>query len=200
LIDQQNRQFDFVRYESEGGPQQPGLFQAVGISPGHIRVTKAYENIAELKVYRLVERRPDVFWHGVVSEKLQGTILPQMGPVVESLAGKAKSDRDIELHYFYSRWVESLIRLLLRIRDYGHGGAVLISPTIPDNSLNVKHEIDYDRLASALPAAAQHSMSEGKASDAIHAQAELGVVPTDLYYGPLLSKLDRSHFRGVVGA
>ena len=37
-IDQQNRQYDFIRHETDGGPQLPGEFQAIALSPGHVRV------------------------------------------------------------------------------------------------------------------------------------------------------------------
>jgi hypothetical protein len=44
----------------------------------------------------------------------------------------------------------SLRRLLGRIQGYGHGGAVLITPSIRAAQLSIKHQINYPRLARAI--------------------------------------------------
>ena len=46
--------------------------------------------------------------------------------------------------------MESLRRLLLRIQSYGHGGAVLITPSMRAKQLNIKHKLSYLRLAQAI--------------------------------------------------
>ena len=60
LIDQGNRYYDFVNYDSETGPERPGIFQAGIVGTGHLVAYIAYEKIAELRVNVLVTKALDV--------------------------------------------------------------------------------------------------------------------------------------------
>jgi hypothetical protein len=180
LIDQQNRIFEFVRHDTDSGPRQPGVFQAVGLSPGHVRVIHDYQTIAELKVNKLVDTRPDVLWHGIVAEKLQMTIVPQLRTVLRGLKGRAAAD--VTREHYYERWISSLCRLLLRMRDYRHGGALLITPRVPSGSPNVKHKINYARLAEALSSSCSHGIARSEAFVLIHKIPDSEPIPKALYY------------------
>jgi hypothetical protein len=88
----------------------------MGLSPGHIRVNRGYENLAELSVNKLVAERPDVLWKGPLSEKLRASIEQQ---VIKALRDAGlTSDQPIDAReYDYGSWIDALCRLLLRIRD-----------------------------------------------------------------------------------
>lgn len=190
LIDQQNRIFEFVRHDTNRGPRQPGDFQAVGLSPGHVRVIHDYQNIAELKVNRLVDKRPDVLWHGVIAEKLQTTIVPQLRKALRGFPGGSAADLEEARAYHYDKWISCLCRLLLRMRDYRHGGALVIAPRIPSGSLNVKHKINYRRLAEALSSSCSHEIASSEAADLISKIPGSEDIPQSLYYQRVISDDD----------
>jgi len=64
LIDQGNRYYDFVNYESDSGPDRPGIFQASIEGIGHIVTYIGYDKLAELKVNALVRNARDVLRGG----------------------------------------------------------------------------------------------------------------------------------------
>jgi hypothetical protein len=86
---------------------------------------------------------------------------------------------------FEQDWVATLCRLLLRIRNYRHGGALLI---IPDNShegLDLKDKVAYDRIRLALEHQALHTIQKTYAEDIIYDLMEdqdLDTIPLNLYH------------------
>ncbi len=71
LIDQGNRYHDYLKFDSESGPERPGLFQASITGLGHLVAYIGYEKIAELKVNNLVPTAIDVFQSGKIREALE---------------------------------------------------------------------------------------------------------------------------------
>jgi hypothetical protein len=181
LIDQQNRSFEFSRHDTDSGPRQPGYFQAVGLSPGHVRVIHDYQNIAELKVSKLVDKRPDVLWYGIIAERLQSIIDPQLRRALKASSVTSAKELEWERSYYYEKWIASLCRLLLRMRDYRHGGALLIATRVPRGSLNVKYKIDYPRLAEALLSNSLHEIASSEADELIDKIPDSEHIPRALY-------------------
>jgi hypothetical protein len=64
---------------------------------------------------------------------------------------------------------------------------VLICTTIPDNSLKIKHQVDYPRLATALLSVARHLIAKSNAADPIHGRVKSGTVSAELYYDEVIN-------------
>ena len=83
-----------------------------------------------------------------------------------------------------SYWISSLCRLLLRIQNYRHGGAILITPDNSFTGLNMKYQIDYARLRIALETRAIATIQETFASDKIfedYLDQDADEMPVELY-------------------
>jgi sensor domain DACNV-containing protein len=120
LIDQQNGFFDFINYESESGPERPGLFQAVVTSPGWVTVYRQYERLAELRISTISSRQPNVLWRGPVYTSLQAGIARYIGRVGARLR---QDDRQFRItsddrSNLTSSWLQALSRLLIRTKPF----------------------------------------------------------------------------------
>jgi hypothetical protein len=152
LIDQGNQYHDFVNFESETGPERPGLFQASITGVGHLAAYIGYEKIAELKLNVLVRRAIDVLKKGAVYDALKPGILLHRKMAQQGLT---KFFEESPLPYdpvspLTINWLSSIRRLLLRVQNIHHGGAFLITADQSLRGLSVKHEMKYERLRSAL--------------------------------------------------
>ncbi len=149
LVDQGNRYFDFVNFESESGPERPGLFQASILGVGHLAAYRGYDRIAELNVDSLIIESHDVLRHGPVKKLLQ--------PGMDRFFTRVAQLTDIEIDDV-SDWraqlefdfIATLSRLLLRIRNFRHGGALLMTPDLNHAELKLKYKTPYNRLRIAL--------------------------------------------------
>jgi hypothetical protein len=128
LIDQGNRYHDFVNRESESGPERPGVFQASIAGVGHLVAYIDYDKIAELKINTLVRSESDVLAGGPVREKLEPGIRGYLADVRSALPGSMRKEFADWVDGLSDDWVSSICRLLLRVKNYGHGGALLITP------------------------------------------------------------------------
>ena len=70
LVDQGNSYHDYVNYDSESGPDRPGLFQASITGIGHLVAYIGYEKVAELKLNRLIRTALDPLRSGKVRHML----------------------------------------------------------------------------------------------------------------------------------
>jgi hypothetical protein len=152
LIDQSYHYQSFINYESTSSakPEQPGLFQATINDVGNIHVMLDYELIANLKQNVLISNYVDVFAKGPVREllgnhndqykasvrqhfveELGADVLDEWGGYIENVIGR------------------SICRILIRMQDYQHGGAFLITPDT-ESGLSIKHRLSYDRLFKAI--------------------------------------------------
>ena len=157
MIDQAMHYQSFLNYESESGSEQPGLFQVFINDIGTLNVLFDYELLATLKQNMLVKRYLDVFTIGPVSK------------ILKKNADFLKSDLRVYLKYNYPEesfseweifmdglWIQTLSRILLKIQNYRHGGAILISDD--ENDIDIKYRINYERLTSAMSRYAQESV------------------------------------------
>jgi hypothetical protein len=116
----------------------------------HLTVSIGYEPIAELRIDRLFGGGLDSLRHGPIFEAVQPGLNEFIGAIREAVPNMIYDNRphwDLGLG---SKWMETLARVLLRIRGMGHGGAVLITPDTSGAGLDIKYEITYDRLPEAL--------------------------------------------------
>jgi hypothetical protein len=100
------------------------------------------------------------------------------------------SDRSHWNSSLSSYWIASLCRLLLRVQNYQHGGAILMTPDYSFAGLNIKYQIDYARLRTALHTRAIATIQETYASDKIfenYLDQDADEIPVDLYLDETVS-------------
>lgn len=168
LIDQQNRYYEFVNFDTDTGPNPPGLFHASILGVGHISVNIKYDKIAELKVDRLVQNTRDVLRKGPVHQALQLGIRNYLRTCKSTMPKEIRNNPSYEWEKIFEyEWISGLCRLLLRIQSYRHGGALLLTPDTSFQHLNISYNIDYPRLMEALESRAQQLAHKAHISDII---------------------------------
>jgi hypothetical protein len=170
MIDQAMHYQSFLNYESESSSEQPGLFQVFIHDIGTLNVLFDYELLATLKQNVMVHRYLDVFTIGPISKALRknaGYLKANLQEFLKT-AYPAESFDDWE-NFIDSLWIQTFSRLLLKIQNYSHGGAILITDELVD--LDIKYKINYDRLTLAMMNYAKESIhnfvSETKINDHI---------------------------------
>src|ERR1035437_3005071 len=183
LIDQAVHYQSFLHYEADSGPEQPGPFQTSVTGIGNLVVIFDYELIATLKQNVLISNYLDVFTRGNVYELLK----KHSSGFIEKLRSfttKNFSEEDLFFgeNYFISDWAKILSRLLIRIQNYQHGGAILITNNY-NTDLDIRHKIKYDRLFNSVTNHAKQAISNYYYSNIIHNEfmEEDKSVPMGLY-------------------
>jgi hypothetical protein len=150
LVDQGHGVHNFVNRETESGPERPGIFQASILGPGRIAAFDKYWKIAELRGNQIQREFIDVLSGGPIHTtlhpgivRLQKAVRKQVSPKVYDLRGHWHSS-------IASYWTAAVCRLLIRIKSYGHGGAVIFCPRKESPGLNIKYPIEYERLRTSL--------------------------------------------------
>lgn len=123
---------DFLNYESSNKSGRPGLFQAIVDGPGNIAVYSQKNIIAELRTNKFAEKPVDVFLKGPIYSKLSG---------YKRLLKNFEGDQET----ITNEWFNTIRRLILRIKNYRHGGAFVFSAP-PFTDINLKYQIEYKRL------------------------------------------------------
>jgi hypothetical protein len=167
LVDQGNSYSDFVNYESESGFPRPGMFQASIGGIGHLIAFIGMEKIGELKVNKLITNVLDVLSGGPLHDALIPGITTYLNSVKRSVPARVYQARSYWDESVKSLWIESLCRLLLRIQNYRHGGAILITGSRASKGLKIKYNLRYGRLGLALRKRASLQIEETFASDQI---------------------------------
>jgi hypothetical protein len=197
LVDQGNSYWDFVNFEAESGFERPGLFQVSIAGVAHLVVYRGNAKIAELKRDTLLTNAYDVLRDGPVYSRLVPSIDQHIDAVASRLGSKfARATWGIALA---SDWVGALCRLLLRVRSYRHGGAILITPDVNLAGLNVKHSISYTRLRDALIRYGVTTIQKTNALDTIneeHVDREKDAVPVDLLMNHYIAASEAEDIRG----
>jgi hypothetical protein len=190
LIDQQNGFYDFINYESQSGPERPGIFQAIVSSPGWLTIYHEYERLAELRVSTISIRQPDVLWRGPVYDQLE----PGISRYIKRVAKLLSRHDDFAItpghrSTLASFWLQALSRLMIRTKAFRHGAGFLFAKGQKD--LNVKHSINYRRIRSALDGIGYFEASMYQQEEAITAlEKKADQLPMGLYYDRILSEDD----------
>lgn len=205
LIDQGHQYHDFVNFESESGPERPGIFEVSIAGIGHLVAYVDYEKIAELKINALVRSAPDVLGSGPVRGKLERGIQSHLAAVRAALPRSMRKDFSDWIKATGDDWISSICRLLLRIQNYGHGGALLITPDVSMTGLNTKYQVTYRRLRTALQNEALHRIRGYYASDRIFEEfieRDADEIPVDLYFDETINggelEDSRSELEGAI--
>ena len=166
LIDQSVHYSTFFMKETGVGVEVPGIFQAVIQGLGDIAVYKRYLFLGNLRQDTLVTQQQRVLQNGPVHEKL----LPSIRKLQNRVAKKVgRTQYELRGHWdesLESEWVSALCRILISIRRYGHGGAILFSNT--KVGLKPKYSLQYSRLAKSLIREGILLVQSTASSDIIH--------------------------------
>lgn len=153
MIDQEYHYYNCLLNERESGPQRPGIFEATIESLGEISIYKDYYNIASLKKNILTKKQNNVFYRGPISEKVDAYMQDYIHSVKNAIDPETYQSHDFWDRFLKRNWISIICRILINIKEYRHGGAVLITlgPVSSQSDLSVKYDITYDRLSTSLP-------------------------------------------------
>jgi hypothetical protein len=150
MIDQAIHYQSYLNHERKSGADQPGFFQVSITSIGCLTVMIDYELLATLKYDSIIKNYTDIFKYGPVSDLIDNYNLPKKETIGKFTLANFNSDR---LEYWIdqpkSLWVKTLSRILIKVQNYQHGGAILI-PIDSSKELNIKHKINYKRLKESM--------------------------------------------------
>ncbi len=156
----------FTSWESTRSAFAPGLFYSQITGIGEITVYMRDRVVAILRQNRLISQEYDALWKGPLSEslnryvgKFQSEVKRDVGDVLYQSAGRwfegtdelwrCEEDFGDELR---NEWLGSLCRVLLKIRDCRHGGALLICPKRATADLSIKYHLEYKGISNSLRA------------------------------------------------
>lgn len=197
LIDQGNSYNSFINYETDSGFGRPGIINLAVITIGHIIASYDFDIIAELRGNIIVRNAIDVFKRGVIRNSLKKKI----NILSKSIITKIKYDLKKDFLEYSSEfipdltfnWYSSLSRILLRIQNFHHGGAILVNSDDNNYGLNIKYPMKYDRLTEALRNNAELEYYYNYAADKItneYIEKNSDIVPMDIYMKENLSNDD----------
>jgi len=173
--------------ESETGYPPPGLFQVVATGTADLSVYHQHSFVARLAQDTLLKRQNDIFWLPPVADRLDDGIQRYL----ETVRRRAGLPHDMGSWptFLADSWISALCRILISIRRYRHGGALLISPTRKD--LDVKYRLDYPRLPRALARLGEQTITNALAREEItteYLDAGRDHVPMGLYLREAVSE------------
>ncbi len=203
LIDQGNSYHDYVNFDSESGPERPGVFQASITGIGHLVAYIGYQKVAELKLNKLVRTAIDVFQSGKIRGALEAGIQTHFASLQAGWPEEFPPDSNDWQQYVTENWLAALRRLLLRVQNIRHGGAFLITPNQTDKGLLVKHRIAYNRLRTALQrhsvTTAEHVIAGEIIGDEYMEKKNVEDMPIALYVDEWIAGNDLEEIRNELG-
>ncbi|EDM37968.1 hypothetical protein PBAL39_16124 [Pedobacter sp. BAL39] len=173
MIDQAMHYQNFLNYESDTDSEQPGFFQVSVKDIGTLNILFDYELLATLNQNILVQRYLDVLTIGPVAKILKKNSEFLKRTLKQYLAEQHPNQTFSDWEDFLDNlWIQTLSRLLLKIQNYQHGGALLIADESPD--IDIKYKIHYQRLIYAMIAYAQASIDTHVLENEISTQLREG--------------------------
>ncbi|GAB3634497.1 diadenylate cyclase [Hymenobacter arcticus] len=195
LIDQSYHYRSFINYESTFSPEQPGLFRTAINDIGNLHVMLDYELIANLKHNVLISNYVDVFASGPVRELLGQHSTDYQAAVRQHFTDELGSDvLDDWSGYLNNVISRSLCRILLKMQDYQHGGAFLITPDT-ETGLSIKHRLAYDRLFRAIVQFVKFDITSFTHTETIlneYIDLEQDTLPSHLYLQENVAETDKN--------
>jgi hypothetical protein len=150
LVDLQERHHGMLIIDVDRDPHpRPGYLQATISGTGHIAAFSGYKWLAELRGAELLPKAQDVLSGGPVFEALGPSRIEVITEVSAWAALEGYEITDRIVADISKDCSEALSRVLLRMQSYQSGGALLVSPQ-PEDHLDIKYPVFYDRLNRAL--------------------------------------------------
>lgn len=156
LVDQGTNTHLFDTHESSGGWPHPGVLHISVRGVGKLVITHQSEKIIEINQNQIVYPALDVFAEGHLRNainKVVDNLADRSNKYAEEFGYNDQEDDDSPFAFknlLRRDFQRTLCRIILRIQDYGHGGAFIITPNAESANLNIKYKVEYDRLAEAL--------------------------------------------------
>jgi len=149
LIDQAVHSESFFNRETSMKPEQAGFFQVAIIGIGSLSVIREYDLVATFKQNVLVTQFLDVLRFGPVALLLKDKAKSFETAVLKFIKDNEfdTSDKNYD-NRIHIAWRDTLARILIHIRNYGHGGAFVISNQT--KGLKINFPIEYDRLSNSI--------------------------------------------------
>lgn len=193
MIDQAIHYQSFLNYEADLGPEQPGLFQTSITGIGCLNVIFDYELISSLKQNTMINNFIDVFRYGQVKSHIDSNSSEIKEKIKEYIEAEFE-DEDFEDWDGYCQNIinQSISRILLRIQNYQHGGALLICNNTRNN-IDIKYKINYSRLKKSLIKYLRCTISNAIYSNILyeHIDEDKGI-PVDVYLQDELSRINKN--------
>ena len=190
LIDQSIHYQNYLHYESESGPEQPGIFQTSITAIGTLLVILDYDLIATLKQNILISNYVDVFKYGKVSEIIKSHSQILTDEIDLFLKEYPNEENEVWDDQPNNLWATTLSRILIRIQNYKHGGSFIITNET-SNDFDIKHHIQYDRVYSALKSLLKFSIAYNSYSNLIFDIDDEEQIPIELYLDESISDSDK---------
>jgi hypothetical protein len=154
LVDQEANWNDILNRDVDSGVAASCNFRIIVYGPGLIDVFVMFEKLASFQGDTIITEEVDVFSRGPILKNLRPGIKRYKRTVekeIKRLVEAKAADEDLRpFPDTVKYWVDSLCRLLSRIRGFRHGGAILITPETTSDWLTLKYNLQYLRLRSAL--------------------------------------------------
>ena len=150
MVDQTIHYQSFLNYEREDRPDHPGIVKVMITGIGILSVMLDYQPLATLNQNSLVKSYPNVFEFGPVSEFLKANCLYSKR-LMKNIIGYDLDQKEMEElnSVVYLNVIEAICRILLRIKNYNHGGAILITKEFLED-VKVKYKLKYNRINSGI--------------------------------------------------
>jgi hypothetical protein len=168
LIDQAVHQSAFAVKESDVGPEVPGRLQITIEGVGEIAAYHRNIFLGRLRQNVLVTKELAALEYGPVRKKLYPAIADLQSQTRTTVGENEYARRDQWDASLADLWLSTLSRILIGIRRYGHGGAILLSDRL--EGLNVRYGLPYKRLSAALDRVAVLDIVRSGYSDRIYEQ------------------------------
>lgn len=188
LIDQGNSYNSYINYETDSGFGRPGIINLAVVSIGYIIASYDFDIIAELRGNTIVRNVIDVFRKGPIKNYIDKKINVISQLYLKNIKKELIDDNIIFNSNYISdiefNWYSVLSRILLRIQNFHHGGAILLHSGDNFEGLNIKYHFFYNRLANALCTNTKMEYYYNYSSDKItydYIVKEMPTIPTDLY-------------------
>ncbi len=134
FTDQQTLFRQGFEFEEDGGWARPGLFQLDILGIGSLAAYDSDKLIASVRHETLVTNTADVFSSGLIAEKLR------------AILGYPIVDEGLS----FDTAMRCLCRILIRMRRFRHGGALLFDNPPAKSRLRLKHSVKYTKLRAAI--------------------------------------------------
>jgi hypothetical protein len=173
MIDQAIHSLSYLNFEKETRPDRPGLFETTIAGIGSLSVMKKFDLLATLKQEKLVSNYKDILKRGPISEVINEVILPFEKAISDYIINNHPLEDPLRFPKSSSlTFRKTISRILNKIKEYGHGGTLLIADEI--GNLDIKYKLKYNRLPVAIIDFLKNSIShryklqEGLKSEAIN--------------------------------
>lgn len=152
MIDQAIHYQNFLNYERDNEPLYPGIIQTMINGIGILNVMLEYQPLAALNQNYLVRHYPNVFEYGPVSDFIVSSSAYSKKDLEKAMKEKLdETDVEVFNDFIFEYIIQSISRILLKIKNYHHGGAILITKDFkPGADLNIKYKLEYNRIQTAV--------------------------------------------------